>query len=154
MMKKIIVEKEKRCLSTYDAEGRLLLRCRAALGSAPVGHKLREGDGKTPEGVYFVCLKREKGKYGLSLGLSYPSLTDAKNAVSDGRLDASLLYLFEEAERETKRPPWGTALGGEIYIHAGGSDRDWTAGCIALDEGDMAQLFALVDHGDRVEIIR
>ena len=154
MMKKIIVEKEKRCLSTYDAEGRLLLRCRIALGSAPVGHKLREGDGKTPEGAYFVCLKREKGKYGLSLGLSYPSLTDAKNAVSDGRLDASLLYLFEEAERETKRPPWGTALGGEIYIHAGGSDRDWTAGCIALDEGDMAQLFALVDHGDRVEIIR
>lgn len=154
MMKKIIVEKEKRRLSAYDAEGRTVLCCRIALGRTPVGHKMCEGDGKTPEGTYFVCLKREKGKYGLSLGLSYPSLTDAKNAVSDGRLDASLLYLFEEAERETKRPPWGTALGGEIYIHAGGSDRDWTAGCIALDEEDMAQLFALIDHGDRVEIIR
>lgn len=154
MMKRILIEKEKRCLSVYDAYGQRLLHCRAALGRVPTGHKMCEGDGKTPEGVYFVCLKREKGKYGLSLGLSYPSLTDAKNAVSDGRLDAALLHLFETAERETKRPPWGTALGGEIYIHAGGSDRDWTAGCIALDEGDMAQLFAMVDHGDRVEIIR
>ena len=152
MMHTIVIEKEKRCLSVYDAEGRRLLHCRAALGRNPVGHKQCEGDGKTPEGAYFVCLKREKGKYGLSLGLSYPSLTDAKNAVSDGRLDASLLYLFEEAERETKRPPWGTALGGEIYIHAGGSDRDWTAGCIALDEEDMALLFAMTEHGDKVII--
>lgn len=154
MMKKILIEKEKRCLSVYDAEGRRLLHCRAALGKAPVGHKQCEGDGKTPEGAYFVCLKREKGKYGQSLGISYPSLTDAKNAVSEGRLSAELLHLFEEAERETKRPPWGTSLGGEIYIHAGGSDRDWTAGCIALDEKDMEKLFAMIEHGDRVEIIR
>ena len=130
-----------------------MLHCRVALGKAPIGHKMREGDGKTPEGAYFVCLRREKGKYGFSLGISYPSLTDAKNAVSEGRLDEALLHLFEEAERETKRPPWGTSLGGEIYIQAGGSDRDWTAGCIALDEGDMEKLFAMIDHGDRVEII-
>lgn len=150
----IVIEKEKRCLSVYDAEGQRLLHCRAALGRNPVGHKQCEGDGKTPEGSYFVCLKREKGKYGQSLGISYPSLTDAKNAVSDGRLDASLLHLFEDAERATKRPPWGTSLGGEIYIHAGGSERDWTAGCIALDEGNMARVFALMEHGNRVLITR
>lgn len=152
-MNHILIEKEKRCLSVLNAEGQRLLHCRVALGKAPIGHKMREGDGKTPEGAYFVCLRREKGKYGFSLGISYPSLTDAKNAVSEGRLDEALLHLFEEAERETKRPPWGTSLGGEIYIHAGGSDRDWTAGCIALDEGDMEKLFAMIDHGDRVEII-
>lgn len=152
MMHTIVIEKEKRCLSVYDAEGQRLLHCRAALGKNPVGHKQCEGDGKTPEGAYFVCLKREKGKYGLSLGISYPSLTDAKNAVSEGRMDVSLLHLFEEAEREIKRPPWGTSLGGEIYIHAGGSDRDWTAGCIALDEEDMALLFAMTEHGDKVII--
>ena len=153
MMNTVLIEKEKRCLSVFSADGQRLLHCRAALGKRPLGHKQCEGDGKTPEGDYFVCLKREKGKYGLSLGISYPSLTDAKNAVSDGRLDETLLHLFEEAERETKRPPWGTALGGEIYIHAGGSDRDWTAGCVALDEGDMEQLFQLIQHGDKVKII-
>ena len=153
MMKRILIEKEKRCLSVFDAEGQRLLHCRIALGKAPVGHKKCEGDGKTPEGAYFVCLRRERGKYGQSLGLSYPSLTDANLAVSEGRLSAELLHLFEEAENETKRPPWGTPLGGEIYIHAGGSEKDWTAGCIALDEGDMEKLFVMTAHGDRVEII-
>ena len=152
-MHTIVIEKEKRCLSVYNDEGRRLLLFRAALGKNPVGHKQCEGDGKTPEGTYFVCLKREKGKYGHSLGLSYPSLTDAKNAVSEGRLNADLLHLFEEAERGTKRPPWGTALGGEIYIHGGGCDSDWTAGCIALSDADAQQLFALINHGDRVTII-
>lgn len=154
MMNKIVIEKEKRCLSVYDAEGQRLLHCRVALGRVPTGHKQCEGDGKTPEGAYFVCLKREKGKYGLSLGISYPSLLDANTAVTEGRLDVSLLYLFEEAERKIKRPPWGTSLGGEIYIHAGGSDRDWTAGCIALDEADMEKLFAMIEHGDEVLITR
>ena len=154
MMNKIVIEKEKRCLSVYDAEGQRLLHCRVALGKVPVGHKMCEGDGKTPEGAYFVCMIREKGKYGLSLGISYPSLTDAKRAVSEGRLEAALLHLFEEAECEIKRPPWGTSLGGEIYIHAGGSDYDWTAGCIALDEADMAKLFAIAEYGDAVVITR
>lgn len=154
MMNRIVIEKEKRCLSVYDAEGQRLLHCRVALGKNPVGHKMCEGDGKTPEGAYFVCLKREKGKYGQSLGISYPSLSDANLAVSEGRLDAALLHLFEEAEREIKRPPWGTGLGGEIYIHAGGSDRDWTAGCIALDEADMNAVFDLMEQGDAVLITR
>lgn len=152
MMKKIVIEKEKRCLSVLNAEGRRLLHCRVALGKAPAGHKMCEGDGKTPEGAYFVCLKREKGKYGFSLGLSYPSPADANLAVSEGRLDEALLPLFEAAEREMKRPPWGTALGGEIYIHGGGCDSDWTAGCIALQDSDMEKLFAMMEHGDRVMI--
>lgn len=154
MMNTILIEKEKRCLSVFDAEGQRLLHCPVALGKTPVGHKMCEGDGKTPEGAYFVCLKREKGKYGFSLGLSYPSLTDANLAVSEGRMDASLLHLFEEAERETKRPPWGTSLGGEIYIHGGGIDHDWTAGCIALRDSDMVKVFALMEHGGRVTITR
>ncbi|MFR5856107.1 MAG: L,D-transpeptidase family protein [Lachnospiraceae bacterium] len=39
------------------------------------------------------------------------------------------------------RPPWGTALGGEIYLHEGGTASDWTQGCIALESADMARLF-------------
>lgn len=151
-MNDILIEKEKRCLSVFNAEGQRLLHYRVALGKAPVGHKKCEGDGKTPEGAYFVCLKRENGKYGYSLGLSYPSLIDANLAVSEGRLDAGLLHLFETAEREMKRPPWGTPLGGEIYIHGGGCESDWTAGCIALADSDMKQLYALIDHGARVTI--
>ncbi|MBQ9198503.1 MAG: L,D-transpeptidase [Clostridia bacterium] len=57
-------------------------------------------------------------------------------------------------EPEKKTPPWGTGLGGEIYLHGGGTGRDWTAGCIALSDENMASLFAHCREGDRVEITR
>ena len=149
----ILIEKSGRMLTAEDPQGTVLLRCRIALGKQPEGHKRREGDGRTPEGNYYICLKRKEGRYGPALGLSYPSAGDAAGACRDGSLDPSLLPLFEEAERLRKRPPWGTPLGGEIYLHGGGSERDWTAGCIALNDDDMAVLFELCDVGDQVRII-
>ncbi|MBR3904257.1 MAG: L,D-transpeptidase [Clostridia bacterium] len=43
-------------------------------------------------------------------------------------------------------------MGGEIYIHGGGAQRNWTAGCIALEDVDAEQLYALCDVGTEVEI--
>ena len=148
-MKKITVEKSLRRLTLHDA-GDILLQCKVALGKNPTGPKRREGDGRTPEGDYFICLKRGTGKFGCALGISYPSLRDAFEA---GIEDDHLLALFEEAEKQQKRPPWGTPLGGEIYIHGGGTASDWTAGCIALEQADMDRLFSLCQEGDRVIIV-
>ena len=128
----ITVEKSKRELTAKALDGTVVMKCRVALGSSPIGHKTASGDGKTPEGHYFVCLMRENGKFGPSLGVSYPGLEDAENAINEGRLDPALLPLFAAAEENKTRPPWGTALGGEICIHGGGDSSDWTAGCIAL----------------------
>ena len=147
----ILIEKSARTLTAVSDCGRFC--CRIALGKNPVGQKLCEGDGKTPEGEYYICLKRSSGKFGCALGISYPSLADARLAVSDGRLDGCLLTLFEKADKEKKRPPWGTPLGGEIYIHGGVCDTDWTAGCIALSDADMRTLFGMANEGDTVLII-
>ena len=148
----ICVSKSRRELTAKRDDGTIAMKCPVALGSSPIGHKLSSGDGKTPEGRYFVCLMRENGKFGPSLGLSYPSLRDAENAVNEGRLEAGLLPLFTAAEKHKTRPPWGTALGGEICIHGGGDVRDWTAGCIALSDENIRKLFALCHEGDEVII--
>jgi len=152
-MLQILVEKAARRLSVSDTRGNVLLQCPVALGKSPLGHKQRTGDGKTPEGIYYICLKRETGKFGCALGISYPSARDAEKAYSDGIIDAELLLLFKQAEAERRRPPWGTPLGGEIYLHGGGAQRDWTAGCIALEDKNMAKLFQLCQEGDTVQII-
>ena len=146
------MEKSRRALTLWDGDT-VLLRCPVALGRCPVGPKQAEGDGKTPEGRYFICLKRETGRFGPALGISYPSAADSRRAAADGRINVSLLPLFEAAEADKKRPPWGTPLGGEIYLHGGGAQSDWTAGCIALNDADMAVLFARCREGDGVEII-
>lgn len=148
-MRRVVIEKSVRRLTMYDGEA-LVLQCKIALGKEPIGPKQREGDGRTPEGAYFICLKRETGKFGCALGISYPSLRDALQA---GIQDEHLLSLFAEAEQQQKRPPWGTALGGEIYIHGGGTASDWTAGCIALEQADMDRLFSFCQVGDRVIIV-
>ena len=148
----ITVAKSRRELTAKTLDGTVIMKCPVALGSSPTGHKYASGDGRTPEGHYFVCLMRENGKFGPSLGISYPGLQDAENAVNEGRLEAGLLPLFAAAEENKTRPPWGTALGGEICIHGGGDTHDWTAGCISLSDENIRKLFALCHEGDTVII--
>lgn len=138
----IVIRKAERLLEVTDGQ-QPLWRCRVGLGSQPEGAKCVQGDGRTPEGSYFICLVKEAGKYGRSLGLSYPNAQDAQLAYQEGRIDEKTLENVEKACAEGRRPPWGSKLGGEIYIHEGGSGSDWTAGCIALDERDMDFLFPL-----------
>ena len=146
----IQIEKAKRCLKLYQS-GTLVLKVPIGLGRSPVGAKEKEGDGKTPEGCYHICLIKEHGKYGRSLGLSYPSAADARAAFDKGQIDAPTLRAIELAQAEGRRPPWGSALGGEIYIHEGGSERDWTQGCIALSEEDMDRLWP---HREEITEVR
>ena len=148
----IRIEKSLRRLTVYDG-GQEVLRCPVALGAQPVGPKQREGDSRTPEGRYFICLIKEAGKYGRSLGLSYPGTADAQLAFDEGRIDERTLNNIRLASEERRRPPWGSPMGGEIYIHEGGAQRDWTQGCIALESADMDRLFPLRDQIDEVHIL-
>ncbi len=147
----IVIDKAARKLCVLDGE-RMVFGCRIALGRTPEGAKEREGDGRTPEGRYFICLVKEHGKYGRSLGVSYPGVHDAQKAFAEGRIDERTCENIVSANRERRRPPWGSPLGGEIYIHEGGSESDWTEGCIALDASDMNRLFALYPLITEVEI--
>ena len=148
----VIIRKRERQLYLIDGE-QILLQAAVGLGPVSAGAKQAEGDGKTPEGVYTLCLIKPDGKYGRSLGLSYPSLADARAALREGRITPDTCQAIADALAAHRRPPWGTALGGEIYIHEGGAHRDWTQGCIALDTGDMDVLFAHRAQITRVEIL-
>ena len=144
----IVIEKSRRLLTLLDEKGQCHFRAPIALGICPLGPKRFSGDGKTPEGKYFVCLKK-RGKYGPSLGISYPSLSDAEAAGAS----AEICRCISERAAQGLRPPWGTALGGEIYIHGGGTKTDWTAGCIALNDADAEALYALIPIGTDIRIL-
>ncbi len=137
---RVLIDKSARRLTLTDG-ARVLLIARVALGREPIGPKRASGDGRTPEGRYRVCIEKEQGKYGLSLGLSYPGPEDARLALAEGRIDPATCDAILLAHAQGRRPPWGTPLGGEIYLHEGPTDRDWTAGCVALSHENMAALF-------------
>ena len=112
--------------------GKVIKTYRILLGDAPVGHKTRQGDERTPEGRYRITFRNDKSRYHLSLRVSYPNAADSAQA--------------------RKR---GVDPGGDIMIHGGtppGYARDWTDGCIALTNREIEEVWRLVPVGTAITI--
>lgn len=140
---RIVISKSARRLELY-AGGRIVRAYRVALGKSPVEDKERAGDYRTPEGEFYVCVKNAASKFTLSLGLSYPNKEDAERGLRDHLITRAQRDQIVAAIDRGSRPPFDTALGGEIFIHGGGSASDWTWGCVALDDADIKELFDAV----------
>lgn len=105
--------------------GRVVKTYDVALGFTPKGHKQFEGDGKTPEGTYYIDRRNPNSRFHLSLGISYPNTADRQHAEGIG-----------------KKP------GGDIFIHGGPlrvtNRKDWTEGCIAVTDEEIEEIYAMV----------
>ena len=148
---RIIVKKADRKLEVFDGE-KLIKTYRVGLGFAPVGDKEKQGDGKTPEGDFYIFTKNPKSSYYLSLGVSYPSVDDAERGLRDKLISKNEHDQIVTAIKNKKTPPQKTKLGGEIYIHGNGSKTDWTLGCVALEDAEMKELFDAIPIGTNVQI--
>jgi murein L,D-transpeptidase YafK len=137
-IEKLIVYKSKRELQAYS-NNLLIKTYTIALGRNPIGAKEVEGDKKTPEGAYFINTKNPHSDYHKNLGISYPNPQDIENAKKIGK-----------------------STGGDIKIHSLKNGRgyiakfqrwyDWTAGCIALTDDELDELYEVVDIGTPIEI--
>jgi hypothetical protein len=150
---RVVVEKGARRLRLY-AGGELVRVRRVALGFTPEGDKVRQGDGRTPEGEFRVCMKNAKSSFYLSLGLTYPNAEDAERGLRDGLITRAQHKGITQALAAGRCPPWNTALGGEIFIHGGGTARDWTFGCVALENPEIKELFDALPAGTPVRIVK
>lgn len=148
----IKVKKAERLLELWKGDT-LVGSFSIGLGRNPEGHKQREGDGRTPEGEYYVCVKNYNSSFYLSLGVSYPNKADAAAAFEDGRIDRAVYNRIVDAIDKGQQPDWYTSLGGEIMIHGHGGSRDWTAGCIAVDNEVMDILFEYCSVGTKITIL-
>jgi len=148
---RLVVEKGARRLRLY-AGGELVRVRRIALGFEPSGDKVRQGDGRTPEGDFYVCMKNPKSNFYLSLGLNYPNEEDAARGLRDGLITKAAAASIVRANRDGRCPAWNTALGGEIFIHGGGTASDWTFGCVALENPEIKELFDTLPKGTPVRI--
>ena len=114
------------------------------LGFAPTGHKVQEGDGKTPEGRYLIDWRNPQSAFYKSLHISYPNERDKAKAAA-----------------------LGVSPGGDIMIHGSATTsqvnklpslmeyfprNDWTWGCVAVKNTDMDEIWLLVDNGTPIEI--
>jgi murein L,D-transpeptidase YafK len=147
----IIVEKKKRKLKLYDGK-KLIKTYSISLGAVPIGDKEIEGDGKTPEGEFYVFTKNENSSFYLSVGLSYPNIEDANRGLKANLISQAEFDEIQTTINAKQMPPQKTKLGGEIYIHGGGCNADWTQGCVALQNEQMKELFDVIEVGATVFI--
>ena len=147
----INVYKEKRSLELWNGN-ELIGEYSVALGFNPIGHKEKEGDGKTPEGAYYVCVKNPNSRYYLSLGVSYPGISDAQKGLDSGLITQSEYDRIVNAIHSGGIPPWNTPLGGQIMIHGSGAKYDWTEGCVAVENDVMDILWEHCKVGTHIFI--
>ncbi|MEQ9562290.1 MAG: L,D-transpeptidase family protein [Woeseiaceae bacterium] len=136
---KVLVEKSKRKLHLLK-NNQPFRTFEIALGVAPVGDKEREGDQKTPEGLYYLDMRNPASDFFLSIRVSYPNSTDRM-----------------EARRKGLDP------GGQIMIHgqpnvptysaAYYAKEDWTNGCIAVSNSDMIDIWLMTPNHVPIEIV-
>jgi murein L,D-transpeptidase YafK len=148
---RILIEKTARRLTVLDGDVPAK-SYRIALGWGS-GDKVREGDGCTPEGEFYICVKNPKSRFYLSLGLSYPNVEDAERGLRDGLITRTEHDRIVDAIARMSRPPWNTELGGEIMVHGDGAGWDWTLGCVAMANEDIAELYRTLSVGTPVEIV-
>jgi len=148
---RLVVKKKERLLQVFDGE-RFVKAYEMVLGFAPVGDKEIEGDGKTPTGEFYIFTKNANSKFHLSLGVSYPGIDDAKRGLKENLISREEYDAIVKAVSEKQMPPQNTRLGGEIYIHGGGTLKDWTEGCVALRNEEMTELFNAIPVGAAVTI--
>jgi murein L,D-transpeptidase YafK len=135
---KVVVVKHERTLQLLS-NGKVVKAYKVALGSEPVGAKQRQGDHRTPEGMYVLDSRNAHSRFYKAIHISYPSPQDKIRAAA------------------THVSP-----GGDVYLHglpngygavgAAHRLRDWTDGCIAVTDSEIDEIWSLVKNGTPIEI--
>jgi murein L,D-transpeptidase YafK len=135
---RIVVQKSAKKLSIFR-DGNQIKRYRIALGGSPVGAKQEEGDMKTPEGIYKIDSRNAQSSFHLALHISYPSDEDNKRAAARGVSAGSDIMVHGIKNRRG-------------WIGAFHRWKDWTAGCIALTDEEIEELWHVTPDGTTIEI--
>lgn len=141
-MDKVVVKKSERKMLLLSGD-RVVRQYRVSLGGSPVGHKYREGDQRTPEGQYVLNWRNPNSNFYKAIHISYPN----------------------ERDRELSRKLGYNNPGGMIMIHGlpnyiqsesmrrEYANRDWTQGCIAVQNHEMDEIWNLVRDGTPIHIL-
>lgn len=143
---KIKVYKSKRYLELLS-NGQVMQRYPIRLGFEPTGHKLTEGDGKTPEGTYTLDWRNPNSQFYKSLHVSYPNQQDQAEAATHGLKAGSNIMIHGSF------PVRGKLLesGKPFYNYM--PQQDWTLGCIAVTNAAMDDIWTRVKNGTLIEIV-
>lgn len=107
---------------------------KVSLGKTPKGPKEKQGDNKTPEGSYTIDGKNAQSKFHKNLGINYPNAYDKKLGRTGGLIKIHGLR------------------NGNGWIRKIHLLKDWTAGCIAVTNDEIDEIYSLVKINTPIHI--
>lgn len=137
-IEKVLVLKSAHQLQLIN-DGKPLRTYRISLGKNAKGHKLMEGDRRTPEGLYWLDWRKVSDRFNLAMHISYPNISDAARSRREGVNPGGMIMIH--GTPDTEENP-------EDLFHT----LDWTDGCIAMRNVDMREVWGLVPDGTMIEI--
>jgi hypothetical protein len=135
---RLVVHKSKRRLELLKG-GAVVAEYPIRLGLNPEGHKLYEGDFRTPEGHYYLSRRNPRSEYFLSIEVSYPNDWDRRRARGQGKAPGGSIMIH--GQPNVPRKP------ADYYTR-----NDWTDGCIAVSNSDMVDIWLRTKVGLPIDI--
>ena len=134
----VVVVKKERTLELLG-QGKVIKSYKVALGGDPVGPKTKQGDHKTPEGMYVLDFRNAHSQFYKSIHISYPNEHDRAFAQQKGVSPGVDVFLHG-------LPNGYGAIGAAHRL------KDWTDGCIAVTDEEMVEIWKAVPDGTPIEI--
>lgn len=130
-----------------------------AIGSNGVTRDKRSGDEKTPLGNFRVAEIRDSQRFVTFIAFDYPTAGQVYRACGQGDISAADCQRLDAALAAGAPVPQDTALGGFLGIHGTGEGDpaihegfNWTNGCIALTNEQLAALLPWIRPGTLVSV--
>ncbi len=136
---KVIVNKTTQQMFLMQ-KNKIIKTYKVALSSNKKGHKEKEGDKKTPEGVYKISGRHISSRFHRSIHISYPNKTDLANAKKRG-YSAGLDIMIHGVPKSFE---W---LGGFHRLI------NWTHGCIAVTNDEIDEIWKLTPNNIPIKIL-
>lgn len=141
-VQQVVVKKSARQIELRNQRGEAVKTYRVALGGSPDGHKYREGDQRTPVGDYVLNWRKPNSQFYKAIHISYPNAQDRLNSRRLGYNPGGMIMLHglpNYIQSENMR---------RLYVN-----RDWTHGCIAVQNHEMDEIWKLVPDGTPIRIL-
>lgn len=136
----VVLHKGSRRLELYE-NGSLLAAYDVSLGRHPIGPKQRRGDGRTPEGQYYLDYRNGHSAFYRALHISYPNSADIAAARAAG-VDPGGFVMIHGMRN-------GLGWIGRLHLVV-----NWTDGCVAVTDREMDEIWRAVPDGTKIIIER
>lgn len=127
------------------SQGRVIKSYRVMLGRGGNKPKRKQGDNLVPEGKYIIDYKNPDSQFYKSLHISYPNEEDKRKASEAGVEPGGDIMIHGYPNKPKPLFKFLKKMGLIKLV-------DWTAGCVAIDDGEMEEIYHAIEEHTPVTI--